>query len=331
MPLFSTFATSSIRAVRSGIMLLPPNVPTSFTATGVSADNDSGGAVVTFTAPDTEAGLRPVTSYQVENQSTGAITTVTSGATVSLAKNTTQTFRVRAVNSAGTSAWSSTDTALSFRQTYGPDNGAQYVVYIPAGTSVGYSMLSGAGSSSIPDTRTYGNVYSVNNWYTDYNLNQEGPYYANPVSYGYRSLGNYIWDGYHNNVYVQGIFQYAGFSGYPGAEYWYGKITYGYDAMGLGYNTTIFAVTANQDTGQTGGDAPQSPDYGGATYMYHNNESTQVAITAQGYNLTQASLSGSFTLIGSYMRIYTGSYAYYGGRPVQYYGPAGSARIWYGT
>ena len=317
-------------------MLLPPNVPTSFTATGASADNTTGGAVVTFTAPDTEAGLRPVTSYQVENQSTGAITTVTSGATVSLAKNTTQTFRVRAVNSAGTSAWSSTDTALSFRQTYGPDNGAQYVVNIPAGTSVGYSMISGAGSSSTPDTRTYGNIYGVSqtNWYGSPSVTfNEGPYFPGQVTYAPSGLNGQTWSGYANGYnYIEGYFiRDPGMGSYPYEEYYYARITYNEYSVGVGYNSSVFGAYTYQVYGQTGGEAPQSPDYGGATYMYHNNESTQVAITAQGYNLTQASLSGSFTIIGSYIRIYTGSYAYYGGRPVQYYGPAGSARIWYGT
>ena len=227
MPLFSTFASSSIRAVRAGVVLLPPNVPTSFSATGVSADNDNGGAIVTFTAPDTEGGVRPVTSYQVENQNTGVITTVTSGSTVPLAKNTTQTFRVRAVNSAGTSAWSSGDNALSFRQSYGGENGyynssTQYVT-IPAGVTFNYSLSSGAGSTSTPDTRVYGNVYAATLWYDNGMLPNGGPYYPSQVPYQSQSMGNYGWwygyDGSGN--YVDGYFSYAGFNGYPGYEYWY--------------------------------------------------------------------------------------------------------------
>jgi hypothetical protein len=320
VPLFSTFASSSIRAVRAGVVLLPPNVPTSFSATGVSADDNNGGAIVTFTAPDTEGGLRPVTSYQVENQNTGVITTVTSGSTVPLAKNTTQTFRVRAVNSAGTSAWSSSDSALSFRQSYGPvEYGSQSVVNIPAGTVVGYSMLSGAGSSSTPDTRTYGNVYAVSEWY-GWGGFSSGPYISGGA-YTANPYGNAYWYGYDAwGSYIDGYLSYAGFYGLGSNEYYYGYAP--------NFN---FGVIAYPSYGQTGGSPPQTPDYGSSTYIYHNNENTQAATTSLGYNLAQSSASGSFTIIGNYIRIYLGSRSYYGGRPVEYYGPGGSARIWYGT
>jgi hypothetical protein len=301
-------------------------VPTSFSATGVSADNDTGGAIVTFTAPDTEGGVRPVTSYQVENQNTGVITTVTSGSTVPLAKNTTQTFRVRAVNSAGTSAWSSSDSALSFRQSYGGENGyynssTQYVT-IPAGVTFNYSLSSGAGSTSTPDTRVYGNVYAATLWYDNGMLPNGGPYYPNPVPYQSQSMGNYQWDGYNENgQYVYGYFSFA-FGGYPYEEYWYGN--------SYNFGGTYFGVYTYQSTGQIGGYAPHGPDYGAQSII--SNNGSQIRATSLGYNLTPNTVTGSYTSTGGgQTQISMGVAWWYYGDNLPYYGPSGRARIWYGT
>lgn len=333
MPLFSTFATSSIRAVRAGVVLLPPNVPTSFTATGASANNDIGGAVVTFTAPNTEGGIRPVTSYQVENQNTGVITTVVSGSTVPLAKNVTNTFRVRAVNSAGTSAWSSGDNALSFRTTYGGGNGyyesSTHLVNLPTTVTINYSLSSGAGSTSTPDTRTYGNVYGVTLWYDNYGYQYDIP---SQIPYQYRSLGNYgWWGGYDSDgQYIEGNYTFA-FGGYPNYEYWYGYEYYR-------YGTTMFGVYTYQTTGVTGGNAPRGPDYGGPSYLYDHRFgyiSSTIAQTGYGNNLSPNTITGTigaFTGVST-IRLDLGAayYNYYYGGVEAYYGPSGRATIWYGT
>lgn len=324
MPLFSTFATSSIRAVRAGVVLLPPNVPTSFTATGVSADNDTGGAVVTFTAPSTDGGTRPITSYQVQNVNTGVITTATSGSTVALAKNATHTFRVRAVNNVGVSDWSNTDTALSFRQSYGGENGfydasTQYVT-IPSGVTFNYSLSSGAGSTSAPDTRTYGNLYGVTLWYDNYGYQYDIP---SQIPYQSGSLGNYWWGGYDSDgQYIEGYYTFAS-GGYPSYEYWYGYEYYR-------YGTTMFGVYTYQTTGVTGGNAPRGPDYGEYSYIYNNNSGGQIAATSLGYNQTPSTVTGSFTSPGQ-IRIQMGVAWWYYADNLSYYGPSGRARIWYGT
>ena len=321
-------------------MLLPPNVPTGFTATGASADNTTGGAVVTFAAPDTEGGLRPITSYQVENQSTGAITTVTSGATVSLAKNTTQTFRVRAVNSAGTSAWSTGDTALSFRQLYGGENGyylsSTHYVTLPTNVTINYSISSGAGSTTTPDTRTYGNIYQVNqyNWFGYNPLTfDEGPYFASQVAYSSNALGGYSWYGYANGYnYIEGYFiRDANYGTYPYEEYYYARITYNEYSVGLGYNAITFGVYLSQTTGQTGGNAPFT-DYGSPSSLINNNTSAYISNTSTGYNQGVSTNGGSFSGV-SQIRLELGSanYNYSIGGYEAYYGPSGRGRIWYGT
>jgi hypothetical protein len=329
VPLVSTFASSSVRAIASGIVLLPPNIPTSFSATGVSADNDTGGAVVTFTAPSTDGGTRPITSYQVQNVNTGVITTATSGSTVPLAKNATHTFRVRAVNNVGVSDWSNTDTALSFRQTYGGENGfySSSTVYVslPTNVTINYSLSSGAGSTSTPDTRTYGTVYAVTEWFGFDNF-FAGPYVSGPVAYTPRGLDGHYWYGYVGgySVYYDGYFSYAGFTGYPHEEYYYGYAP----------NFT-FGVYAFPSTGVTGGSAPRGPDYGNRSYLDNNSlgyASSTIAQTNLGYNLTPNTVSGTFSGI-SQIRFDFGHayyYYYYGGLEA-YYGPSGRGRIWYGT
>lgn len=325
MPLVSTFATSSVRAIASGIVLLPPNIPTSFSATGVSADNDTGGAVVTFTAPSTDGGIRPITSYQVQNTNTGVITTATSGSTVPLAKNTTNTFRVRAVNSAGVSDWSNTDSALSFRQTYGGENGfyngnAQYINF-PTTVTINYSLSSGAGSTSTPDTRTYGTVYQVTQWFGFENFN-DGPYIEGIIPYSFRSLESYNWSGYDNNWnYVFGYWSYAGFNGYPSDEFYYGYAP----------NFT-FGVYTFQTYGVTGGQAPRGPDYGSQSYMYNSSTWATIASTNVGYNLSPNTVTGTFSGISQiYLQLGAANYSYSYSGVEAYYGPSGRARFWYGT
>lgn len=327
MPLVSTFASSSVRAIASGIVLLPPNVPTSFSATGVSADNNTGGAVVTFTAPSTDGGTRPITSYQVQNVNTGVITTATSGSTVALAKNATHTFRVRAVNNVGVSDWSNTDTALSFRQSYGGENGfydgSTVLVSLPTNVTINYVMSSGAGSTSTPDTRTYGPVYIADEWY-GWGGFSSGPYISGGY-YGPNPYGGAYWWGYDSwGSYIEGYLSYAGFYGFGSYEYYYGNAP-----------NFSFGVVAIPSTGVTGGSAPRGPDYGNRSYLYNNSlgyASNTIAQTSLGYNLTPNDVSGTFSGF-SQIRFDFGNayYNYYYGGFEPYYGPSGRGRIWYGT
>lgn len=322
MPLVSTFATSSVRAIASGIVLLPPNIPTSFSATGVSADNDTGGAIVTFTAPSTDGGIRPITSYQVQNTNTGVITTATSGSTVPLAKNTTNTFRVRAVNSAGVSDWSNTDNALSFRQTYGGENGlagTNHYVNLPTTVTINYSLSSGAGSSQTPDTRTYGNVYLADEWYGWGNFTS-GPYISGGA-YTANPYGNAYWWGYDAwGSYIEGYLSYAGFYGFGSDEYYYGYAP--------NFN---FGVRAYPSYGQTGGQAPFI-DSGSPSYMYNSSTWATIRSTGLGYNLSPNTVTGTFSGVSQiYLQLGAANYSYSYSGLEAYYGPSGRARFWYGT
>jgi hypothetical protein len=225
---------------------------------------------------------------------------------------------------------------LSFRQLYGGESGyylaSTHYVTLPTNVTINYSVSSGAGSTTTPDTRTYGNVYQVTPWYEDYSLTCGGPYYSNPVSYAYRSLSNYNWYGYDSNCnYVEGYFDYAGFYGYPSYEYWYGRITYGSGGLGVGNNAIIFAVYTYQTTGQTGGYAPFI-DYGSPSSVINNNTGGYIANTPNGYNQVVSTGGGSFSGV-SQIRLELGQANFnYGISGYEaYYGPSGRARIWYGT
>lgn len=357
MPLLGTFAGASARGTGRGASFLRPNVPTNFSATGVSADDNAGGAAIIFTPPDTAGGSRPVTGYQVENTSTGIITAIAgSGATVPLPKNTTQSFRMRAIGPGGNGDWTSSDNALSFRQEYGGENGyytsSNRQVSVPNGTTVGYYLVSGYGQYSKGDTRTYqtSTRYRVYLWYNNYSDWWTGNDFYSPwgqwgngdiynggsAEYASRSIGNYTWyalDSQGN--YLTGYYSYAGFYGHPGDEYWYGYSYNSSPAMGYGPNTHVHSMYTSgtfSQTIQTGGSDARGPDYGNYTRIYNSTgASNQINATSLGYNGTPSTTSGSFTVSGSnsvYLQMGEVNYNYSVETPA---GPSGRARIWYGT
>jgi hypothetical protein len=358
MPLLGTFAAGSARGTgRAARPLLPPNVPTSFSATGVSADNDSGGAVIAFTAPSTEDGLRPITGYEVQNTSTSIITAIAgSGATVPLPKNTTHTFRMRAIGPGGVGDWTSTDNALSFRQTYGGGNGywnAQNLyVTIPTGTTIGFQIQSGSGQYATPDTRVYGTVYYVQyaNYDDFYGTGfgsswQSGVFH--PYSGGYSlpssrsaqgawpTLSQYSWYGYDTSWnYLYG--RYITWFGSPPNEYLLIYTDYAAtNNLGIPGNANIGAVYASNSYTQNevvSGAPPYPADQGDRSYIYNNGTNTLVAQTNLGFNGTPSYGSGTFTVVGGQIYLALGGATYNYPLNTDYNpGPSGRGRIWYGT
>lgn len=222
---------------------------------------------MSWTAPVDNGGA-PITSYQVENSSTGQVFSVSSGSVISLSVNSEHTFRVRAVNAAGPGDWSNTDTALSGYWTFNPGNGGGSTTFtVPSGvTSVSYQIYSNGGASSKPDTRTYSMLYgSYVSWW--------GP---ELIGY-YETFGMPYWFSYHREAegyswwnytpdwqYIYGYLQYAwgNITGGGGPEYYY-MYTYNSGPSWSSYTHYGWRVVeSSPQQVQTGGSPAQGPTSG---------------------------------------------------------------------
>jgi len=299
MPLLSTFGAGSTRGWGRAARLVKPGAPTGFSATGRANNSTAGGAFVYFTAPVDNGGAN-ITSYQVENMSTGVLQTVfSSGSLVNLAyqsdPTSTVNFRVRAVNVAGAGDWSNTDPAISYFISAG-NNGTYN---FPPNTTVYYQMYSGSGQQYKPDTRTYGYQLYTNTWYDNYGGWVYGDFqHPQGLPYYDQALTGYTWWTYDNNWnYIYGYYSYSHGS-YTSTQYFYMQ-GYGYSS----YHNTYFSGTqmggayTYPQYVQTGGSSASGPTYGSATILYVNGSyHTQ---TGQGYNRNPDVLTGSYTFGGS--------------------------------
>lgn len=345
MPLFTSYGAGSSRSFGlSALSIVPPLAPTSFSATGVAQESGSGLVTISFAPP---AG--PVTSYQVENTSTGQTYTITgSGQTVPSAVNNTYSFRVRGVNSAGPGAWTSTDTAGAYYRSNNNDWYNQDFNYtVPASTTINYRLYSGGGSGSKPDTRQYGYVtrWNGNCWFDNYGTGcganwQSGyyhPYPGGPFVFSGQTARDYsgsYWWGYDPNwTYLDGNYSYAGFSNTStdGYYYIYANGASSYWGWSAGANIGGWYQTSYSSYEAISGSPGFSFDYSEVTYIYNVNGSQQAA-TGQGSYNNRSTTSGSFVSSGAgNIRIRMGSVNYYYGYEPGYHYPFSSGSVWWGV
>ena len=267
MPLITTFGAGSVRGLGRAARLVPPGIPTSFTATGRPRLDGAGGANVSFNAPVDNGGA-PITSYQVQNVATMAISTISgSGEVVPLSTNVEQGFRIRAVNAAGPGEWSSTDLAFSGYHSFFPGNGGGSTTFtISAGvSSLIYQVYSNGGATSKPDTRTYTTLYGSGSqgwwgpsliWDTTNGL----PYWWSH----HRQAEGYSWYNYTSNWdWISGNLVYA-WGNFPAGswEYYYMYATNSGPGWSNGDHLGYFAISPSAEQVQTGGSPAQGPTSG---------------------------------------------------------------------
>jgi hypothetical protein len=324
MPFLGTRGANSARGFGfAGKNILPPGLPTNFSAAGVAQLNGALESTITFTPP-TDNGGGNILYYQVHNTSSNIITNITaSGQKVPvLANNVYQNYRIRAVNSAGPGDWTSTDSALcGYLQAngYGSINSLGATINIPVGATVTYKLYSSSGSSSKPDTRTYGyqtwmNVY---NWFDEIGsgfganwLNgNEHPWVGglgaefagirDPMELA--SFNGWSWYGYDPNyVYLYGNYAWQPAFGppYPGGVY---RIVAGNASSYFGYSagSTIGSIFQSSSTFQqqvqTGGSPAEGPTTGPTNYLYNYNYATIRRQIAGGYNNSVSFVEGTYT------------------------------------
>jgi len=295
MPLMTTFGAGSVRGLGRAARLVPPGVPTSFTATGRARLNGDGGANVFFTAPVDNGGA-PILYYELENSNTGSVQQVySSGQLISLSNNVEHTFRIRAVNAAGPSAWSNTDTALAGYWTYNPGNGGGSTTFtVPSGVSIlSYQLFGNGGATSKPDTRVYANYWQTDlYWYGQFNRmpGHESLFLPNLTQQYHRSFDSQYWWCYDD--------QWGYHYGYT--EYWFGNASGGgieyYRLMEYSpsYGTyrgeiSVYGYTNIQQ--QVGGSPAAGPSYGTATTISVPGWGSDSS--GQGYNGSQGSTTGT--------------------------------------
>lgn len=362
----ATFGAGSVRGLGRAARITVPSVPLNFSAVGQIGQFSSPTAAMVFNAPADNGGT-PITGYQVENTSTGVQTTITaSGQSVAMTLNTTQNFRIRAVNAVGVSEWTSTDSATNYRSSHGGENGYynSYNVYvnIPTGVTLNYYIASGSGSPAKSDDRVYGTetrVYCYN-WYDNYGTNSGGnwqyppygQYHPWPGGYsfsgqfggpaagdgvGHMPIGSatgYSWYGYDPNWnYLYGTYQYAGFSNQSTNGYYNIIASNSSSYWGWSTGSTIGGWYQSGSTFQSqyliSGSAGHPPDNGAPSSIYNNGASTLIAQTSQGYNGSPDTRTGSFTVVGT--QIYLSLGLAYSNYSPDNHGPSGRATIWYGS
>lgn len=295
MPLITTFGAGSVRGLGRAARLVPPGAPTSFSATGRTRLDGAGGATVSWTAPVDNGGA-PITSYQVQNVSTMAVSTVYNpGDVVTLSNNVEQGFRIRAVNAAGPGEWSSTDLAIAGYWTYNPSNGGGSNTFtVPSGiNSFVYQLFSNGGATSKPDTRTYSLMYpraNIDWWgpsviYSDFGL----PYH---MSY-HRQVDYYGWYNYNENWhYIYGYLQYGWGNVNSGGHEYYYMYTYNSGENWSGNSHYGYAYwSPSAESVQTGGSPAQGPTGGGSSSISVPGWGSDN--TSSGYGGTSSATSGT--------------------------------------
>jgi hypothetical protein len=358
----ATFGAGSVRGLGRAARITVPSVPLNFSAVGQIGQSSSPTAAMIFNAPADNGGT-PITGYQVENTSTGAQTAITaSGQSVGMSLNTTQNFRIRAVNAVGVSEWTSADSATNYRSSHGGENGyySAYTVYVnvPTGVTLNYYIASGSGSPTKSDDRVYGTetrVYCYA-WYDNYGTNyggnwMSGLYHPWPGGYsfagqfggpadgngvGHMAIGNaaYSWYGYDPNWnYLYGTYVYAGFSNQSDSGYYRIEATNSSSYWGWSGGTWIGGWYQSGSTFQNqyiiSGSAGHPADYGAQSLIYNNGASTLIAQTGQGFNGSADTRTGSFTVVGTQIYLTLGN-AYVNYSPDNH-GPSGRATIWYAS
>lgn len=272
MPLITTFGAGSVRGLGRAARLVPPGIPTSFTATGRTRLDGAGGATVSFNAPIDNGGA-PITSYQVQNVATMAISTVSGvGDVVPLQNNVEQGFRIRAVNAAGPGEWSGTDMAFAGYQSYFPGNGGGSTTFsLSAGfSSLVYQVYSNGGASAKPDTRTYQNKYPGSfGWWGYFEIIYDPPFYL-PSHYTYHREADYAsWGTYDTSWnFVSGFLSYSHGNFTAGSYEYYSVIV-----SGSGPNWTNnqqlgwYTISPYAESVQTGGSPAASATSGTGSYI----------------------------------------------------------------